>query len=109
MRKTSEESLLLYLKENYYPDLEYNTDGEVLIEVKCRNKHYPTIMIERKTYDSLIEEARGRNLIPLYINSTPEGIYVWDLFSVDVDFLPENVKYDKEVGYLDTEDAEVLF
>jgi hypothetical protein len=123
-----EEALFLHLKENFYPDLEFAPetyskhdciDGEVLIELKCRNKHYPTMLIEKKKYDYLTETANELGLLPLYVNSTPEGIYKWDLSSVDIEWKVENKhpatttfhnnrRVEKEVGYLDVEEAEVL-
>ena len=123
-----EEALFLHLKETYYPDLEFSEDqyckydcrdDEVVIELKCRNTHYPTMMIEKKKYDALIAVAEDKALTPLYVNSTPEGIFAWNLYDVDIEWRIENKhpattafantnRVPKEVGYLDINEAKVL-
>jgi hypothetical protein len=67
-------------------------------------------------YRKLITQSAERDLIPFYINSTPQGVYSFDLMD-----LPEpewvngwmpattefsrNQKVTKLVGYLDIEEA----
>ena len=86
------------------------------IELKCRQTHYSTLLIEQMKYRKLIEQAYHRDLLPFYINSTPLGIYSFDLTEIDepqwhVHQMPattefENVdKIEKIVGYLDIEEA----
>jgi len=67
-------------------------------------------------YRKLMEQAYHRELLPFYINSTPLGIYSFDLTDMDepqwhTHQMPattefENVdKVEKVVGYLPIEDA----
>ena len=92
---------------------------ELVIELKCRKKHYPTMLIEKKKYDHLLAKAEELRYTPLYINSTPEGIFVWYLKDLKIDFKLETKhpatthfgytqRVPKEVGYLSIEDAERL-
>ena len=80
-----------YLKDKHFPDLEKSegafdsfdctTLGKGLyIELKCRHTHYPDLLIEEMKYRRLINQAGP--LIPYYINSTPQGIYGFDLSRV---------------------------
>ena len=52
------------------------------IELKCRHTHYPTLLIEEMKYRKLITQAAERDLIPYYINSTPQGVFSFDLMDV---------------------------
>jgi hypothetical protein len=81
--------------------------NEAVYELKCRKSHYPSMLIEKDKYDSLIVYKN-----PHYINSTPEGIYSWDLTSTKPtewknEFFPCNTTFNlndeicqKTVGYL---------
>jgi len=119
--------LFEYLRENLYPDL---TKSEGIydsfdcisvmaghyIELKCRHTHYPTLLIEEMKYRKLITQAAERDLIPFYINSTPEGVFSFDLMDVaepewfshwmpaTTEFARSN-KVSKLVGYLPIEEA----
>ncbi len=79
-----------FLKLNLYPDLQrapgiydaFDCTSEKaghFIELKCRQTHYSTLLIEQMKYRKLIEQAYHRDLLPFYINSTPLGIYSFDL------------------------------
>ena len=116
-----------FLKFNLYPDLErapgiydafdcHSQKAGHFIELKCRQSHYSTLLIEQMKYRKLIEQAFHRDLLPFYINSTPLGIYSFDLTEIDepqwhVHQMPattefENVnKVEKIVGYLPIEEA----
>ena len=123
----TEDLLFDFLRINLYPDLEKapgiydaydctsNKAGH-FIELKCRQSHYSTLLIEQIKYRKLITQAYHRDLLPFYINSTPVGIYSFDLTEMDepewfVHEMPattefENVdKVDKIVGYLDIQEA----
>ena len=122
-----ESDLFEYLKQSLYPDLvkspgiydSYDCTSAKAghyIELKCRQTHYPTLLIEEMKYRKLITQSAERDLIPFYINSTPQGVYSFDLMD-----LPEpewvngwmpattefsrNQKITKLVGYLDIEEA----
>lgn len=119
--------LFNYLKSNLYPDL---TKSEGIydsfdciseqaghyIELKCRYTHYDTLLIEEMKYRKLITQAAERDLIPFYINSTPKGVFSFDLMDVaepewSVGWMPattefaRNHKMEKLVGYLPIEEA----
>jgi hypothetical protein len=122
-----EQELFDKLKETLYPDLEkspgvydafdcISAKAGHYIELKCRYTHYNTLLIEEMKYKKLITQSAERDLLPFYINSTPQGIYSFDLMDI-----PEPVwvthrmpatsefsnryKVDKLVGYLDISEA----
>jgi len=119
--------LFLFLLDNKYPDLQksegvydsfdcISRDSAAYIELKCRHTHYPTLLIEEFKYRKLITQAAERDLTPFYINSTPEGVFSFDLMEVaepewfthrmpaTTEFARNN-KVDKLVGYLPIEEA----
>ena len=49
------------------------------IELKCRRTHYDTLLLEKKKYDAMIAETSKHLDIPMYINSTPQGVYAFNL------------------------------
>lgn len=86
----NERKLFNYLKDKYWNDLKLSTDEfsvydcfsystKTRIELKCRKKHYKELMIEKAKYYYLVKKYIQVNEIPLYINSTPEGIFAFDL------------------------------
>ena len=93
--------------------------GDAYIELKCRRTHYPTLMIEKKKWDYLAE-IRGRTgARTLYINSTPKGIYEFDLGAINepkwvLQNLPSKTDFAgskdiaKWVGYLDLRHSRLL-
>jgi len=119
--------LFLFLMDTKYPDLQksegiydsfdcISRDSSAYIELKCRNTHYPTLLIEEMKYRKLITQAAERDLTPFYINSTPEGVFSFDLMEVaepewfshwmpaTTEFSRSN-KVSKLVGYLPIEEA----
>lgn len=86
-------------------------ERQAIIELKSRRTHYPTLLIEKKKYDALIDKANEVGYKAVYINSTPKGIYCWVLNEMDIEWNIET-KYPattsfgntkrvpKEVGYL---------
>ena len=52
----------------------YWPQEDIWIEAKCRQEHYPTLFIEKIKYDKLISKKNS-----WYLNSTPQGIYVFVL------------------------------
>ena len=122
-----EQDLFDYLKSSLYPDLEkapgiydafdcISTTAGHYIELKCRYTHYDTLLIEEMKYRKLITRAAERDLIPFYINSTPKGVFSFDLMDVPepewvshwmpatTEFSRSN-KISKLVGYLAIEEA----
>lgn len=121
----NEQKLFQLLKLNLFPDLqstdEYNpTDAfslhySLTIELKCRYRHFDTLLIEKSKYEALIEKSNCR-----YINSTPLGIYSWDLHKIKTPtwfshLMPASTQFEtynqhimKTVGYLHINDAKNL-
>jgi hypothetical protein len=122
-----EQDLFDYLKSSLYPDLEkapgiydafdcISLSASHYIELKCRYTHYDTLLIEEMKYRKLITQAAERDLIPFYINSTPKGVFSFDLMDVPepewvshwmpatTEFARSN-KISKLVGYLAIEEA----
>jgi len=88
------------------------------IELKCRYTHYPTLLLEKKKYDALMLKCSDNLDIPIYINSTPKGIYRFNLYLVEpkweiqyhnktTEFNNTN-KVPKEIAMLDINEAEQL-
>lgn len=120
--KITENELYNILKDSYYPDLTktddtysagdcYSPDFEIVVELKCRQTHYDKLMIEKLKYDRLKELAGTMGYIPIYICSTPEGIWEFNLDTLKVDWveqsnLPATTQFDntdkvnKLVGFL---------
>lgn len=129
MRNWKEEDLFNYLKDNYYPDLVkakdptsrwdcYSPAANHIIELKCRKKHYPKLMIEKKKHKAVMEYCKGTFEIPMYINSTPEGVFRFNLkmfrprwqsmkLNKTTHFY-DSTRVPKEVGFLSVTKAEKL-
>ena len=124
-----EPQLFDYLKENYYPDLEkseefdnwdcISLEAKMFIELKSRKTHYPDLLIEESKYQGLILAAGIRSLTPWYINSTPEGVWGFNLSTIPQPkwqdkWLPITTEFEnrtkrtKLVGFLKLEDG-ILF
>jgi hypothetical protein len=123
----NEDDLFSYLKHFLYPDLVHSEgiydaydciskQAGHYIELKCRATHYDTLLIEEMKYRKLITQAAERDLIPFYINYTPEGLFSFDLMDVPepvwfVHQMPATTEFDNEnkidklVGYLPIEEA----
>ena len=110
------EEILFRLIKSRIPDLEktsqfsyrdgYSKKYDLTIELKCRYTHYDTLLIEKIKYDKLIKHNRV-----LYINSTPIGIFSFDLKKLPeplwhLDYMPKQTEFQetydiqKMVGYL---------
>lgn len=118
-----EAELFAYLQGSLYPDLvkspgTYDTfdcssvKAGHYIELKCRATHYDTLLVEETKYRKLITQAMESDLLPFYINSTPVGIYSFDLMDLPVPkwyshIMPVSTEFEnrdkiyKLVGYLD--------
>ena len=53
------------------------------IELKCRKKHYDDLMIEKSKYDAMIRICNKHLNVPMYICSTPMGVFRYNLFDID--------------------------
>ena len=126
---------LIYLREvelfealkSVYPDLTPlsatdRADGithDAYIEMKCRRTHYPTLLIEKKKWDYLADIRARTGARTLYINSTPQGVYQFDLGAINepqwqLKALPDKTdfansgKIEKLCGFLDIRHSELL-
>lgn len=88
-----EQELFDWLKIGHYSDLEKSSkeyDGfdctsshyKMFIELKSRNTHYDTLLLERKKFDFLVLTADVLGYTPWYINSTPLGVWSFPLKTV---------------------------
>lgn len=80
-----EEELIQWIKDNIDASIRvaeskfshfdaYSEKYDLFIELKCRRKHYPTLMIEKKKFEALTDRGNA-----IYICSTPKGVFSWDL------------------------------
>ena len=112
MQNWREKDLFEWLSENYYKTLVnsknpisswdcYDIETQNRIELKCRRKHYSTLILEKSKYEALIKESAKNLDIPIYINSTPEGIYLFNLNKIDSKWftksLPATTEFKKRI------------
>ena len=112
MDKWKEKDLFDWLSKNYYKSLVnsknpisrwdcYDIETQNRIELKCRRKHYSTLILEKSKYDALIKESAKNLDIPIYINSTPEGIYLFNLNKININWftksLPATTEFKKRI------------
>jgi len=71
-------------------------------ELKCRDTHYPDLLIEEDKYRRLMVAASSAGRRPVYICSTPEGIWGWDLIKVSMPKWKEEM-HNKTTEFEDTE------
>ena len=91
----TEASLFDYIKSTYLEDLQKSEQTyeyidatshgyRLTIELKCRNTHYDELILEKDKYESLMDRAQDLGFTPFYINSTPKGIYAFNLRKITV-------------------------
>lgn len=122
----SELRLFEYLRVNFLPDLERSANqferfdctsqsARLHVELKCRRSHYDTLLIEKKKFDALIAVSTQLQFSPCYINSTPQGIFGFNLSKIEPTWQTElmpattdftnNDKIEKVVGFLSVADS----
>ena len=121
----TEQGLFDYIKATYLKDLEKSehvyeyidatSNGyRLTIELKCRHTHYDELILEKDKYESLVNRANDLGFTPFYINSTPKGIYAFNLRIIKVTWttkrLPSSTvdngpAIDKEVALLNIDKA----
>ena len=121
----TEQGLFDYIKETYLEDLEKTTHTyeytdatstgyRLTLELKCRHTHYDELILEKDKYESLVNRANDLGFTPFYINSTPKGIYAFNLRIIKVTWttkrLPSSTvdngpAIDKEVALLHIDKA----
>lgn len=119
----NEQALFQLLKDKLIPDLQstdqfhfsdaFSKEKDLIVELKCRRVHYETLIIEQSKYIKLMSASYWE---VRYINSTPIGIYSFDLRMIEeptwitkdckktTDF-EDNQYVPKLVGMLDLKDA----
>lgn len=80
----NEETLFNLIKTKLIKDLQptsemnhkdgYSPKLDLSIELKCRKRHFDTILMEKVKYEELMRFTKGR-----YIVSTPEGVFSWNI------------------------------
>ena len=91
----NEQCLFDYIKSTYLEDLqksEHTYDYidatsrgyRLTIELKCRTNHYDELILEKDKYQALMDKAWDTGFTPFYINSTPKGIYAFNLRKITV-------------------------
>lgn len=122
----SELRLFEFLRLNFLPDLEKSADpferfdctsqsARLHVELKCRRSHYQTLLIEKNKFDALIVRSKQLQFSPCYINSTPQGIFGFNLSKVEptwqTELMPATTdfanteKIEKVVGFLSVADS----
>jgi hypothetical protein len=102
MENWKEKDLFEWLSTNHYKTLVnsknpisrwdcYDIKTQSRIELKCRKKHYNTLLLEKPKYDALIKESNKHFDVPIYINSTPEGIYLFNLNKIDLKWFEKSL------------------
>lgn len=116
------------LKQTIYPDLDKAEDltstfdcisfiNLEMIELKSRQTHYDDLVIEKMKYDSLVSKSKKIGMKPVYICSTPNGIWrfrVWTLAEPiwEMKSMPKTSQFSnrnwvqKEVGFIHIEQGE---
>lgn len=119
----NEQALFELLKEKLMPDLQqtdqfhfsdcFSKEKDLIVELKCRRFHYDSLLIEQSKFIRLMSASYWE---VRYINSTPIGIYSFDLRMIEepnwivkdckktTDF-EDNSYVPKLVGMLDIKDA----
>ena len=124
-----EKELFEFLKTNYLPDLTMSEEAfshwdcfsakhAFEIELKCRLTHYDELLIEKIKYDALMSRAAKYQTNPIYINSTPKGIWVFRIAGIKIEWikkqLPATTEFkrrhwvEKEVGFIHIRDGKEL-
>jgi len=124
-----EKDLFSLLKKNFIPDLQrtkktnasydcYSTKFNLDIELKCRRTHYDDLIIEKSKYKSLMNRSLDLKTIPVYINSTPKGIWAFYIAEIRIKWeersLPKQTDFSKKhhvkkiVSYLDVDKGKDL-
>lgn len=108
-----EKLLFNKLKAHLVPDLElsqrkysrwdcWSSIYQLHIELKCRQRHYDDLLIEKDKYDALMRINTGVR----YICSTPEGVYSFNLKELpepiwNIEKMPQSTIYTEEPVFVE--------
>ncbi len=77
-----------------------STKKRIIGEVKVRDAHYPDLLLEKKKYNSLKKKAEETGATIMYINTTPEGTFIFNLSKI----INSDIKWIKEDHWKSTTD-----
>jgi len=116
-----DEADLFAFVKRIYADLEASTNEfsffdcisnahRLYIELKCRRTHYDSLLVEKVKFDRLRNLSASMGFKPIYICSTPMGIWGFNLDKIapvwEKSLMPKTTnffdieKVEKVVGYL---------
>lgn len=111
-------NILVNTNENYSRSDCYDIETKNRIELKCRKKHYDNVIIEKSKYDYLMNTTEKDGDIPIFIVSTPKGIFLFELKNINFEWymktLPNTTEFEnkrkiiKEVGELNIYESKKL-
>ena len=96
----TQDKLVELIQNNLYEDMvlegehQYSKIGGLYALVDSKSEHYQMLTLNKDRYDLLISKAKKEGSIPMYICSTPNGIWEFNLEII----LPE---VDNSVVYVD--------
>lgn len=107
---SKEKQLFNFLKKHFIPDLKSTGDMErfdcfsdaykLNIELKCRQKHYNDLILEKKKLDGILERSNNMGMLPVYVNSTPLGVWAFYLTNRKYEWtlreLPKTTEWNKD-------------
>ena len=128
---SKEKELFEFIKGKFIPDLKnsndkfskydcYSEEFKLDIELKCRQTHYDDLLIEKAKYDYLVSRGKKFNTKAFYINSTPKGVYIFNLTTLSEPVWEDRMmpktshfsnrnKIIKKVGYINVSNARKIY
>lgn len=85
----------------------YSLHHKMDIELKCRRTHYPDLLIERAKYSALMERSMAYATTPVYICSTPEGIWAFRLEDIEMTWFTKSLPKTTDFGQRQWVDKEI--
>jgi Holliday junction resolvase len=106
----------LIMAQNPYSTWDcYSIGSNIYVELKCRRTHYDKLLIEKSKFDRLTKAAKKKGMVPVYICSTPQGVWAFNLAGAELEWANEEMptttdfedtsKKIKKVSYLDTKEG----
>lgn len=84
-------NLLVNTNDNFSKFDCYDIETKNRIELKCRAKHYDNLIIEKTKFDFLVNKSKKMGDVPVYINSTPKGIYLFYLQDLSLNWFKKRL------------------
>lgn len=97
-----EPDLFYAFKSNYLPNLKVavgsysvfdaiDHTAKVVVEFKCLRKHYNDVLLEWPKYANLLNRAADKGYKPIFICSTPRGVWAWDLTYLTLNWITKDL------------------